>query len=118
MKFVFKSQAHPHFLATLGSGLTLWISTALGDNKPPAEAREPDLKQLDLLQEIFSNPNVDDNKIIAAMKNFDKAPVDRSIKDLSNVLKLLVTEQQLSHQSLRIISIAMDKASFLKKRDI
>ena len=85
------------------------FSAALGDTKPPAEAREPDLKQLDLLQEIFSNPNVDDNKIIAAMKNFDKAPIDRSIKDLSNVLKLLVTEQQLSHQSLRIISIAMDK---------
>ncbi|OQR77371.1 hypothetical protein BIW11_07139 [Tropilaelaps mercedesae] len=69
------------------------------------------MKQFDLLQEIFSNPNVGDDKIAAAMKNFDKAPIDKSIRDLANIFKLLVTEHQLSLQSLRIISVAMDKLS-------
>lgn len=65
------------------------------------------------MQEIFSNPNVGDDKIAAAMKNFDRAPIDKSIRDLANILKLLVTEHQLSLQSLRIISVAMDKVGWV-----
>ncbi|XP_022704007.1 uncharacterized protein LOC111268978 isoform X2 [Varroa jacobsoni] len=85
--------------------------------EPAAELRTPDLKQLDLLQEIFSNPNVADEKIAAAMKSFDKAPIDKSVRDLANILKLLVTEHQLSLQSLRIISVAMDKLSIRTNRE-
>ena len=52
-----------------------------------------------------------DDKQIGSMIRVDKIPVDEALKDLAAVVKLMVVEHQLTLQSLRVISIALEKVS-------
>lgn len=72
------------------------------------------LKELSKLSKALQDPLLDD-KHIEAMIRVDKVPVDEALKDLSAIVKLMVVEHQLTQQSLRVISIALEKVSDLER---
>lgn len=71
---------------------------------------ENGMRELDKLSRILQEPMLDDAQI-RAMIRIDKIPVDEALKDLSAVVKLMTVEHQLTLQSLRIVSIALEKVS-------
>ncbi|OQR79476.1 hypothetical protein BIW11_05710 [Tropilaelaps mercedesae] len=86
------------------------LSTGSIDLADDEEANRVDdgLRELDKLSRVLQEPMLDDAHI-RSMVHVDKVPMDEALKDLSAVIKLMTVEHQLTLQSLRIVSIALEK---------
>jgi len=68
------------------------------------------LEELGRVAHVLQDPSITDEQL-SALINVDRIPVQSALEDLSAVLKLMTIEQQLTMQSLRIMSIALHKLS-------
>ncbi|XP_022692268.1 uncharacterized protein LOC111262345 isoform X2 [Varroa jacobsoni] len=73
-----------------------------------ANSIEEGMKELDKLSRVLQEPILDDTKI-REMVRVDKIPIDEALKDLLAVIKFMTVEHQLTLQSLRIVSVALEK---------